>query len=63
MADLKDVQTYLATDLTAGGIKTVKNEADKANAAAGPLREAIAELVNEFKTLGVAMSTASPPQK
>ena len=63
MSDLKDVQTYLSTDLTSGGLRTVRKEAARANAEAVPLREAIATLVSQFKALGVTMSTSgSVPQ-
>jgi chromosome segregation ATPase len=56
LSDLRDVQTFLATDLTSGGIAAVKKFATKANADAVPLRETLATLAEEFKAMGVALT-------
>ena len=56
MADLRDVQTYLSTDLTSGGLAAIKDAAAKANSDAVPLMDALGKLTNEFKALGVALS-------
>jgi hypothetical protein len=61
MSDLEDIQTYLGSDLTVGGIQSVKKSADKVNDEAGPVKEAINKLSDEFKEMGVAMSNSGPP--
>lgn len=60
MSDLKDIRTALATDLTAGGLASVKGLASKANDKVLPLRESLVRLSAEFKNLGVALSAATP---
>lgn len=54
MSDMRDVEKYLSTDLTPGGVATIKPTADKANRNAGPLRDSIAKLSAEFSATGVA---------
>jgi len=61
MSDLKDIQTALGTDLTVGGVSAIKGAADKANQDAGPLKNSVAQVVADFKALGVAMSSSAPP--
>ena len=61
MANLKDIQTALATDLTPGGITAIKGAAEKATKDSVPLKAAIDKLATEFKELGVAMSSAGAP--
>jgi uncharacterized phage infection (PIP) family protein YhgE len=56
MSDLRDVQKYLSTDLTAGGLGAIKGAATKANQDAIPLRAAVGKLTQEFKAMGVALS-------
>lgn len=60
MSDLKDIRTALATDLTAGGIASVKSLSVKANEKVLPLRESLIGLSTDFKSLGVAMSSVTP---
>ncbi len=60
MSDLKDIRTALATDLTSGGIASVKSLSLKANEKVQPLRESLIGLSTDFKSLGVAMSSATP---
>lgn len=60
MSDLKDIRTALATDLTTGGIASIKDLSGKANAKVMPLRQSLIGLSTDFKTLGVALSTANP---
>ena len=60
MSDLKDIRTALATDLTAGGIASVKGLAGQASDRVPPLRESLIRLSTEFKNLGVSLSTATP---
>lgn len=60
MSDLKDIRTALATDLTAGGIASIKSTANKAKANVTPLRESLSSLEADFRALGVAMSSNTP---
>ena len=60
MSDLKDIRTALATDLTSGGIASVKGLSVKANEKVQPLRESLIGLSTDFKSLGVALSSATP---
>jgi hypothetical protein len=63
MSDLRDVQKFLGTDLTAGGLVAVKDIAAKANRDAAPVKESLARLSEEFKGLGISMSSASGETK
>jgi len=56
LSDLRDVQRFLATDLTSGGIAAVKKFAVKANEDAVPLRKSLAALAEEFKAMGVDLT-------
>jgi len=60
LSDLKDIQTALATDLTVGGVNSIKGAAEKANKDAAPLKVTIEELSGQFKDLGVAMQAGTP---
>jgi hypothetical protein len=60
MSDLKDIRRALATDLTAGGLASVKGLASNANDKVLPLRESLISLSTEFKNLGVSLSPAAP---
>jgi hypothetical protein len=59
MSDLRDIQSYLNTDLTSGGLVAIKPFATKATSDAIPLKEAIRNLDEAFKGLKLSMSTAS----
>jgi hypothetical protein len=59
MSDLRDVQKFLGTDLTAAGLAAIKDVAAKATRDAVPLKESLASLSAEFKSLGLSMSPAS----
>lgn len=63
MSDLRDVQKYLGTDLTAGGLVAVKDFAAKATRHAEPVKESLTRLSEEFKSLGISMSSASGETK
>lgn len=63
MSDLRDVQKFLSTDLTAGGLAAIKDVAAKANKDAQPLKASLARLSDEFKGLGLSMSPASGEKK
>lgn len=60
MSDLRDVQKFLATDLTIGGLSAIKDAAAKASKEAVPLKAALAKLSDDFKALGLAMSPTGP---
>jgi hypothetical protein len=59
MSDLRDVQNYLNTDLTAGGLAAIKDVAAKSASDAIPLKESMGKLSEAFKSLSLSMSTAS----
>ena len=62
--DLKDIQTYLGTDLTAGGLATIKDIVSKTKVDAVPLRESIKQLQASFTSLGASLSPILPtPEK
>jgi hypothetical protein len=60
MSDVKDIRRALSTDLTAGGIDSVKSLAAKANDKVPALRQSLVSLSTEFKNLGVSLSPATP---
>ncbi len=60
ISDLRDVQKFLSTDLTAGGLSAIREVTTKANADALPLRESLAKLSEQFKSLGISMSPTTP---
>jgi uncharacterized phage infection (PIP) family protein YhgE len=60
MSDLKDIRTALATDLTAGGLASVRGLANKVVDKAAPLRSSLVRLSTEFKDLGVSISSGTP---
>ena len=66
MNNLKDVQKYLSVDLTSGGVTAIKDTVAKANQEAVTLKASATKLADDFKALGVAMSSvtpAAPPAK
>jgi hypothetical protein len=64
MVDLKDIQTYLGTDLTAGGLATIKDIVSKTKVDAVPLRSSVKNLQASFSSLGAALSPVLPmPEK
>jgi hypothetical protein len=48
-------------DLTPAGVASMKDTAAKAAQAAGPLKDSIATAAQDFKALGVALSSVKPP--
>ena len=62
MSDLEDIQTYLGTDLTVGGIDAIKSTADKVNDQSASLKEAITKLADQFQQMGVSMSASTGSQ-
>jgi hypothetical protein len=59
MSDLKDIRTLLATDLTTGGLASIRGRATQANDKMPPLRTSLIHLSADFKELGVALSPAT----
>ena len=59
LSDLRDVQKFLSTDLTAGGLAAIKDTAAKATQDAAPLKQSLARLSDEFRSLGLSMSTTT----
>lgn len=57
MANLKDIQTVLNSDLTAGGVASVKGAADKATTSGNKLKESLGSLSGDFRQLGSAMGS------
>lgn len=60
ISGLKDVQKYLSVDLTTDGVAAIQGTVTKAVADAVPLNASLTKLANDFKALGVAMSSATP---
>lgn len=60
MSGLKDVQKYLSVDLTPDGVAAIKGTVTKAATDAGPLNASLTKLANDFKALGLAMSSVTP---
>jgi PBP1b-binding outer membrane lipoprotein LpoB len=58
-ADLTDIQTALGTDLTAGGLDSVKDVVNKTKVDAVPLRTSIKKLQADFSRLSAALSPVS----
>ena len=59
MADLRDVQNFLTTDLTKGGLAAIKIPTAKATSDAIELRASINELDEQFKSFKRSLSTTS----
>ncbi len=59
-SDLKDIQTYLGTDLTAAGLSTIKDIVSKTKVDAVPLRDSIKQLQGSFSSLSTALSPVLP---
>jgi hypothetical protein len=59
MSRLTDVRTALTTDLTSGGLNSIRSAADQARSDAAPLREALRQLSADFKYLGLSLSSGS----
>jgi len=60
VSNLKDIRTALGTDLTAGGLTSVRSLAAKADRDVVPLRNSLTRLESDFRDLGVAMSASTP---
>jgi len=59
-SDVKDIQTYLGTDLTPTGLNTIKDIVSKTKVDAVPLRDSIKKLQSSFDSLSIALSPVMP---
>ncbi len=59
-SDIKDVQTYLGTDLTPTGLNTIKDIVAKTKVDAVPLRDSIKKLRGNFDSLSMSLSPVMP---
>jgi hypothetical protein len=55
-SDLRDLQRYLNSDLTMGGLATIKDTATRVARNAAPARESVSKLVGELRNLGISMA-------
>jgi hypothetical protein len=63
MADLRDIQKYLGTDLTTGGVVGLRNTAAKATANGAKVKDSLSHLAGEFRKMGVSMASSAEPPK
>jgi hypothetical protein len=59
-SDVKDIETYLGTDLTTGGLATIKDIVSKTKVDAVPLRDSIKKLQGSFASLSTSLSPVMP---
>jgi hypothetical protein len=59
---LQDIRTALSTDLTAGGVQSVKSLADNAQQNGRKVQAALARLTDELSASGARMSSVSPSE-
>ena len=62
MSDLRDVQKFLATDLTVDGLAAIKVPANKAAEDAVPLKQSLVDLSTQFADMGVSLAPSAPAQ-
>lgn len=55
-SDLLDLQRYLNSDLTMGGLASIRDTATRVGRNAAPAREAVTKLVGEMRALSIAMA-------
>jgi len=60
MSNLQDIQKYLSVDLTTGGLAAIKETVTKANTNAVALKDSATKLAEDFRALGLAMSSVTP---
>ncbi len=63
VADVKDIQTYLGTDLTVGGLDMIKDIVARTKTDAVPLRDAVKKIQVNFSDLSLALSRSCPLRK
>ena len=62
MSDMRDVQKFLATDLTVDGLAAIKVPANKAAEDAMPLKQSLVDLSTQFAEMGVSLAPSAPAQ-
>jgi tetrahydromethanopterin S-methyltransferase subunit B len=60
MANLKDIQTALNSDLTAGGVSAVKGAVGTATTNGDKLKSSLGSLATDFRQLGTALGSTVP---
>ena len=60
---LQDIRTAVGTDLTAGGVQSVKSLAENAEQNARKVQAALARLSDQLFASGTQMSSFNPPEK
>jgi hypothetical protein len=63
LTELQDVRKFLSLDLTPGGLAAIKPSVTKAKANAAQLTASITQLTEEFRALGLAMSSVTSAAK
>ncbi|MGC4075047.1 MAG: DUF2959 family protein [Nibricoccus sp.] len=63
MSKLRDIQTALAADLSANGLKTVSSIAEDVDDDAKDLGKSLDKLISKFKELGASLEPVVPPAK
>jgi hypothetical protein len=56
LSDLNDVQRFLSSDLTPGGLAAIKNTTARVNQLSASVQESVNKLVADMRALGAAMS-------
>lgn len=59
LSDLKDIRTALASDLTAGGLESVKETTEDSEYQAQQLQKVLKRMENDFQDLSASMSTTT----
>jgi len=60
VGELQDIRKYLSVDLTPAGLTAIQSTVTKADADAAKLTATITQLAEQFKALGLAMSSVTP---
>jgi uncharacterized protein YukE len=55
-SDIRDIQTYLGTDLTMGGLDAIRSKVTQTKVDAVPLRDSVKKLQSDFNELSKALS-------
>lgn len=60
MNKLRDIEKSLSIDLTPAGVAGLKDSVARINAEAEPLKKSILKVADDFKALGLSMSSVAP---
>jgi hypothetical protein len=61
VANLRDINTAISTDLTPAGVQSIAKSMDKVNGQAAEVQKTMSELAGQFRTLGKALEVPTPP--